>query len=365
MKKILIISVSAGSGHVRAAEAVLKTSQKKYPNIEIQHIDLMDYISLSMKKAVVGSYDLLVRQAPELWGFLYNKTNNPKITKKLKRLNKKLKKINAHKLYEFVNEYKPDYILYTHFLPADLLDKELPQNIKTGTLITDYDLHELWLTSNTQDYFVATNKIVWKLENRGISSKQIILSGIPIDPLFYQNINSVDLKEKYKIKLDQPLIVVLSGGQGLAHTDQVINGLCALEKPYTIIVIAGQNKSLFSKLKKIKTPKHLEYSAIGWTDNMQDYMRMADIIVSKSGGLTTTECCVLDKQFIAIDPIPGQEDGNARFLLETGRGRVVYNSEDLIFTIQTWKKDAIGSLQKKPAGEIILDRIVNTNNINE
>ena len=348
------MSVSAGSGHVRAAEAVKKTAELNHPDLEVQHIDLMDYISLPMKKAVVGSYDLLVRQAPELWGYIYEKTNNPKITKKLKKLNKKLKKINAYKFNEYVSEYNPDYILYTNFLPTDMLDNTSMGEARIGTLVTDYDLHELWVSHKSQDYFVATEKIAWKLEYRGFDRKNITVSGIPIDPKFYKQINT----PAYNAEVKE--ILVLSGGQGLAHSDNVVRTLFKLTKDVKVTVIAGKNKALQKKLEKLEAPENIEYSVIGWTDRIEEYMASADVIISKPGGLTTTECAVLGKWLIAVDPIPGQEEGNAQFLLERGIGDVAHNTEDLLYYVSSTKgRKHSKPLQEKSASEIILEKIKN------
>jgi processive 1,2-diacylglycerol beta-glucosyltransferase len=356
-KTILIISLSAGSGHVRAAQAIEATAKQSSEDTTVHHIDLIDYINLPMKRAVLSSYDVMVRQAPDLWGFVYNKTNNKNITKRLSQLNKKLQKLNAQPLHDYIEKLSPDYILATHFLPLTLIDEELlsRKNIRTGVLITDYDLHELWFTGKNHDYFVATKKIKWKLERKNVPDENLHITGIPIDPVFYKKKKDSDLREEYRIKSKQKVVLVLSGGQGLIHSNELVDTLFTSTEKMTVIAIAGNNKKLEEKLKQLSVPKHIDYRVIGWTNSIDEYMRMADVIVSKPGGLTTSECIALGKKLIAVDPIPGQEEQNTEYLLENNLGGVARNQEDLLFAIEQQSR-AVDRKEKNSAN-IILDKI--------
>ena len=197
--KILIISLPAGAGHTQAAKALLETA-KKYPEIECRHLDMYDFITYTFKQAAVSAYDLLVKNMPEVWGFLYEKSDNPKMVKNFNTLTKRLKQINAGKFYREIEKFNPDSIICTHFLPAEMINnppKKYSLHVPPATIITDYDLHGLWINNGTSHYFVSTPKMQWKLLNRKAQTEQnITISGIPIDPKFYIANSKKSLKEK-------------------------------------------------------------------------------------------------------------------------------------------------------------------------
>ena len=172
---------------MRSAMALQKTAVAKFPDIEISHIDMVDYVTAPMKHALIDSYEIMIKRLPELWGFLYDKINQPKNSKRFHTLTKSLKRMNCKALFAFVREYRPDHIIATHCLPAELIkdcpDQEVAR-IPVSIVVTDYDAHVLWEVPNMEYYFVASEKIRWKFSHHGIPNKRIVLSGIPIGPEF-------------------------------------------------------------------------------------------------------------------------------------------------------------------------------------
>lgn len=334
MKKVLLVSLSTGSGHVRAANALQETAKKHFSsNIATTHIDLKDFITLPVKTALIDSYDLLIKQAPDIWGFLYNKTNTPLISKQLKKITKSLEKINTSKFISYIEQIKPDYILFTHFLPADIYSshKKNSNLPPFGVLVTDYGLHELWISEGAQDYFVATQKMAEVLKRHKIKTKNIHVSGIPVDPVFYKKQNKLKIRKTLNINTSKKPILVLSGGNGLTDLSIIINSLCESNKKLHIFAITGKNKKLKNKLQKIKTPKNISLEVLGWVDNINDYITACDIVIGKCGGMTTSECMTAKTPIIAIDPIPGQEEQNAQFILENKLGYIAKTKEDILY----------------------------------
>lgn len=359
MKKLLIVSASPGAGHIRAAEAVHKTALLSYPNLITKHIDFLDYLNKPMKVALAGSYDMMIKQVPDLWGFVYKKTNQQNITNGLQKITKALKNITSYDFAEEIRQFKPDYILFTHMFPADmylgLMEKEKLPSIPHGTVITDYGLHEMWLTHPHQHFFVPSEKIQWQLQQRNIKHENILFSGIPVDPVFYQKKSHASLRKKMKFTPKEHIVLCLSGGQGLTHLDGVIATITKRKEPATIVAVCGTNRTLLKKLNQITCPPHMKLRPLGWVDNIDEYMRIADVIVTKLGGMTTTECITLGIPIIGIDPIPGQEEHNTQFILENKLGHIARTQEDLIYYISHIEK-TLPYLQKKSAN-IILDTI--------
>lgn len=337
-KHLLLISVSAGAGHVRAAEAIKKTALVTHPDAHVTHIDMMEYVTKTMRRLIVGSYDLMVKQLPELWGFIYKTTNQTVQRERYEELTALVNRMNATKFYQKVIELNPDAILCTHYLPVSaLLKAPAKYDIKAplSLLMTDYDKHALVMQPGLSTYFVSNDKIRWKMTHAGIPPHKIILSGIPIDPVFYMDKSREGLHRLYHLPAERKTILVLSGGHGMKRIDEIVTTLTTLGEPLSIIAIAGKNEKLLARLERLPVPNHIHFVPVGWTDTMDEYMRLADIIISKPGGLTTSECLVLGKPLIAIDPIPGQEEANAEYITWTGTGVVARSAEDILYYIST------------------------------
>lgn len=362
MKKVLCISVSAGAGHVRAAEAISKTAKQSYSDIHVEHIDMMDYVSAAMKTAIVDSYGLLAKQIPELWGMVYEKTDTPKTSVRLQKLSKLLNQLNAKKMFDYVREFNPDHVISTHFLPSHALTttpKRWGIDVPVSMVMTDYDKHAMVLAPDMNHYFASSEKMAWKLMQAGVAQKHIVQSGIPVDPVFYDKKNVGGLRKKLALSADKPTILVLSGGEGMGRADKIVEALFAISTPAHVIAIAGKNERLLKRLQKLKTPGHLSLQKTGWVNNVDEYMRVSDVIISKPGGLTSTECMVLQKPLIAIAPLPGQEEANAHFLLEQGRGKLADDYDDVAYYAQQIieKPKKLSVFQAKPAANIILETI--------
>lgn len=333
MKRLLLISVTAGAGHKRAADALEKQVHIDYPDIVVEHIDFTDYISFPTKAAFFDSYELMVRNAPTIWGLLYKSTDNEYNRKLLDISTSIFHTFETKKFIQKIKDFKPDHIVSTHFTPSDTIDrcsddeiKRIPQSL----VLTDYWPHELWVTGENHTYFVATKETKDKLHEKGIPKKNIHVSGIPIDPIFYEKKSKKQLLKKYNIPTNVPCILVLSGGGGSIAIDTIIHKIFTMQSPVAVIAIAGNNKRLKKRLEDTQTPKHVTYKSIGWTDRIDEYMRMADLVITKPGGITTSECVALGKPMLLISPIPGQEEANALYIEKNNYGRIMQSDKGLL-----------------------------------
>ncbi len=349
-KKILCVSVSVGAGHVRAAEAIV--ARARALGIEATHIDMMDHVSKAYKTAFTRSYTLLIKQAPQVWGLIYNSTNKEKKDSHWSRLSKRFSHVNTKAFLRHVQEYAPTHIIGTHYLPTQTLGNDRPDFLKEvpiSLVLTDYDKHALFVSNDINQFFVATEKMQFKLIEAGLKESQIIVSGIPINTSFYEPYSAHALKKAYGYDPEVQTILVLSGGEGLIDLTKIVETLFRLPKKTTIIAVAGKNTVLAQKLNAMSPPPHIHLTALGWTDELESYMKMADIIITKPGGLTTSECIVLQKPILAIQPIPGQEEHNVEFILEHGYGVVARSLSDLLYYIGQ-KPEALGHGYTAPKG---------------
>lgn len=354
--KILIISAKAGMGHIKTAEALEKNWALTNPEIKIKNIELTDFIDSFSKKIFFESYEIMIKKIPKLWDFFYKKTENEKKLKTLNFLTQLLKKMNSSKLKKEIDNFLPDVIVSTHFAPTDIILNQIKFKKPVFTLITDYAPHRIWINKKNSAYFVGSQYTKNLMSKYNIDKEKIIVSGIPVQPDFYKKIKNLNIKNYKK----QKTILLMPSQTGKIKTENLINKILNL-KSYNLqlLVICGKNKTLKEKLEKIKS-KNLKI--FGLTDNIFDLMIQSDLIITKAGGITITEALTLQKPLILINPVPGQEEENVKFLEKNKYGILAKTIDETIEKIQAILNKDIQLkswvIIKNPA-QIILKKIKN------
>ncbi len=331
-KKLLIISCSTGSGHVRAAEAIRLTCNKLYPNIEVLHIDMALYLDGISRIYLVSFYNFFSNLVPFSYKLLYYLTNSW-FAQRVFRMLSPIVRIGSRNLLKKIKEYQPDLIISTHFLPPLLLPNDFSTPI--DTVITDYHAHKIWLTPKNRNFFVATEEIKTELEKFHIPST---VSGIPIHPNFFEKKDPSILREKFNIKNNNPIILFMPTTQGKIKPARAINKILNYNfgKTINIVAIAGKNKKKnLNDLKQFRNTKFTNVTVFENVENIDELMQITDIIIGKAGGLTVSEALYLQKPIIIINPIPGQEDYNTNYLEKNHFGLMAKSENDLIQKIQT------------------------------
>lgn len=320
-KKILILSASAGAGHVRAAAAIEKAFALEPNDYQVEHIDVLNYTSKLFQKLYSKVYLDLVNRTPELFGWLYDKTDTPWENEK-RRL--AFNKLNSRPFIKMVEAYQPDMIVCTHFLPAEIVSWLRAQERLTCPqviVVTDMDAHAMWLCRHYEHYFVAMEETRVLLTSVGIDPGKITISGIPIDPIFAQPKDSRQMRLKHGLDPDRTTILVSAGGWGVGPLDQLIEVLTTLRHQAQLVVICGRNEELKARLDGLAQTlrdKAVRIKPMGYTTEMDEYMSAADLLVGKPGGLTTAEALAKGLIMVIVNPIQGQEERNSDHLLEEG-----------------------------------------------
>lgn len=359
VKKLLLVSCSTGAGHFRAAEALRLTAQKLYPETQVLHINLADYLSGPSKLIGISSYNPLTHKLPKFYKFIYFFTDRP-LTQKFLRLIKPILQSGAKKFLKKVADYAPDHIISTHFFPQLILPKNYPAPL--DTIITDYHVHRIWLTQNVRNFFVASEETKKELEKLGIKS---MASGIPIYPDFTETKNVGALKSNFGIDNNWPTVLIMPISRGSVKAKKVINTIFTLRKDINVVAIAGaDDKEILRDFEEIKK-SFPNFIVLERVKNIDEWMRVADVIVSKAGGLTITEAIYLQKPLIIVNPIPGQEDYNAAYLEKNGYGLKASSADDLAGKIQLilTHPEIIKTKSHPIASEIVLNNIFLPKNI--
>jgi len=339
---LAILSVSAGAGHVRAAEAVKVTAEKEFPSLNPVHIDVMTLVSDLFKKLYADSYLSIVEKHPSLWGYLYKKADQEKAESMLNKLRRGIEKLNTKKLVSTLEELKPSKILCTHFLPAELLSRMSLNGTYHKPIwvqVTDFDIHTMWVHQGITGYFAASEEVAWRMADRGIPLNLITVTGIPIMPVFAQKFSRKECAAEYSLDPQKTTIVMMSGGYGVGGIDLLAERLLKIEGDFQIIALAGRNEKLLETLKELGSKHPNRLFPQGFTRTIERLMACADFAVTKPGGLTSSECLAMGLPMIVVSPIPGQEERNADYLLENGVALKAYDGAGLEYRVKTLLKN--------------------------
>jgi len=335
--RVLILSASAGAGHLRAAEALKHAFTKLNAAREVRHIDTLDYTNKVFRHLYSQTYLEMVNSAPEMLGWLYDYLDRP-WKKERRRL--ALDRLNTRPFVKLLKQYRPDITICTHFLPAEIISwLKAKERIERppAIVVTDLDVHAMWLCHNYDRYFVPIEETRVHLAKLGIPSQKISVTGIPIDPIFAERKDKTAMRRKHSLKPDRTTILVSAGGFGAGPIEHVITSLLDLQHQAQVVAIAGRNEELRTRLqslvKRTKRNSSVDVNVVGYTTEMDEYMSASDLILGKPGGLTTSEALAKGLVLVIVNPIPGQEERNSDHLLEEGVAIRCNNLPALAFKI--------------------------------
>lgn len=320
-QKILLLSVSAGAGHMRAAEALRSHAEHFGGAAEAIHLDVMDFVPRAFRKLYTDFYIGLVNKAPALWGYLYQFTNETRPDSSMERLRRAVERLNTAALRREIDRIQPDAVICTHFLPAELLSRMVRQErlaCKVWVQVTDFDLHRLWVQDGMAGYFAANEEVAWRMQACGIARERIHVTGIPIMPAFAAPLDRAACARELGLDPGKTTFLVMGGGAGLGSLDTMAARLLALDGDFQLIALAGKNARALAALQTLAARHPGRLFPQGFTDKVERMMACADLVITKPGGLTTSECLAMGLPMIVNAPIPGQEERNADFLLEHG-----------------------------------------------
>jgi processive 1,2-diacylglycerol beta-glucosyltransferase len=322
-KKVLILSVSAGAGHLRAAEALERAFKNMNAAQEVRHIDTLQYTNKIFRHLYSKAYIEMVNKMPEVLGWLYDHLDKPW---KNERRRLALDKLNTRPFVKMLKEYQPDITVCTHFLPAEIiswLKAKERISCRQSIVVTDFDVHAMWLCHHYEHYFVALDETRLHLEKLGIPANKITVSGIPIDPVFSEHRNKREMRDKHGLRQDVTTILLSAGGFGVGPVEHILKSLISdMQSPAQVVALCGRNQKLKHRIDhlaaSLSSDRPLSIKTVGYTTAMDEYMSASDILLGKPGGLTTSEALAKGLIFVIVNPIPGQEERNSDHLLEEG-----------------------------------------------
>jgi processive 1,2-diacylglycerol beta-glucosyltransferase len=336
--RILVLSASVGAGHVRAAQAVELALRQLVPDAAVKNLDVLELTNAVFRRFYGQAYLDLVNRAPHVLGYFYDYLDRPSRSGKhhSDKLRLAVQKLNLKTFIRFLQEEPWDLVINTHFLPAEIiasLRKKGKLSVPQVTVTTDFETHRLWVNQPCERYFTATEEGALYLHSWGVPASDIFPTGIPIHPLFSEPKDRSACLARHGLTGDRPVVLQLAGGFGVGPIEKLFKAILEVELPLEVVVVAGRNEKLKTQLQKIRSPERHRVKIMGFTDQIDELMAVADLVVSKPGGLTTSETLARGAAMVIVNPIPGQESRNSDFLLENGAAIKVNNVATLAYKL--------------------------------
>jgi len=341
MRKVLIFYASYGGGHLSAAKSIKEYIASDYPDVDAELIDCMKYINKGIEKVTTTAYKEMAKNAPWAWGRVYYKSQKGPLA----QISSSSNKIMAVKLKKLIEEKKPELIISTHPFSNQMcsfLKKREKINCKIATILTDYAPHEQWLVGNEYvDYFFVAHEGMKKaLHDEGIPNNKIYSTGIPLSNKFLIHYDKEELLKHFGLESNKRTVLFFGGGEfglGKSRTLDILRSFVTDFNDIQIVAISGKNIKMKKKFEDIVKDSHTENNVtiLEYTNEIPELMSISDLVVTKPGGLTTTESIASGVPIIIINPIPGQEEENAAYLEKKGVAVWLKKDMDIRETLQS------------------------------
>ena len=332
--KVIIFYASYGGGHLNAAKSIQECILNNYKEIDVELIDCMKYVNITIEKITTAAYRGMAKKAPWAWGRIYADSQKGPLAHITSRSNK----IMAIKLLKLLREKNPDLIISTHPFGSQMcsyLKRKNKIHAKIATIMTDFAPHDQWLVGSdfTDYFFVAHKKMKDYLISKNIDERKIFDTGIPISNRFLVDYDKNSILKELEFHDNKKTILFFGGGEfglGKTRTVEIFECFVKLFKNTQIIAISGKNEKMRNAFEKIVEENNRTDSikVFEYTKQVPEFMSISDLVVTKPGGLTTSESLASNLPMVIINPIPGQEEENAEFLEENGIAIWIKKNDD-------------------------------------
>jgi len=307
--KILVIHATAGAGHKKAAEAVFHGLQAR-EGFDARLVDALDYTNPFFKRSYPSSYAFLVTRLSWAWGFFFGVLDIPWMQPFVHLVRRLYNGLNAQALQKFLVQEKFDAVITTQFLSAEVcayLKRRGKISSKVICVVTDFDVHRIWVNRGIDVYTAACEYTKDKLIALGVPSDKVFITGIPTDAKFAVHPDVIALKKKLGVKDGILTVLIATGSFGMGPIEELMKEL----GNYQLLIVCGHNHDLYEYLRPLAPPNT---HVLGLVDNMDELMAVSDVMVTKPGGLSIAEALVKKLPMLFFSAIPGQETNNIKVL---------------------------------------------------
>ena len=345
MKKILITYATYGGGHLSAAKAIKNYIDENYDDVETKLVDCMMYINKVVNGVSTRIYNKITTNTPWLWKKVYYNSKKGILSK----ISNGSNKLMAKKLVRLFDDFKPDIVISTHMFSTQMigyLKRKGKVNCALATVLTDFAPHDQWLEEHEYGnlFFVSNEGMKESIVNEfNVDSNIVHVTGIPISPKFSKGFNKEQIYKDMDLNPNKKTILLFGGrefGSGRKKILEVLTSLTKHLDKYQIVAVCNRNKKTISDFHKIADglQDSSDLKIFDYITNVPEVMSISSLVVTKSGGLTSSESLASALPVLVINPIPGQEEENAEFLVNAGVAvwlKKKDNTEDVVNKLLT------------------------------
>jgi len=347
-KKVLLLYISEHSGHHCASTAIERALHSLDSSVETMNLNSFNYTNPILERVINRAYMGVVKRRPEIWEYLYD---NPKVLRNTQKLRDMFHRFNTGKLKPLLDEFAPSAVVCTQAFPCGMVadyKKSYGLAVPLVGVLTDYAPHSYWIYNNVDRYIVPSDETGKKLEGNGIEAQKIMSFGIPIESKFgHQNKDGLSLRRELKLDPYKPCVLIMGGTQGLGPIKDMVRLLSRSSLDIQMVIICGTNKRLYRHFKREHFRKNV--AVLPYVSNIDEYMQISDLIITKPGGITTAEALAKGLPMLIVHPLPGQEAMNTRFLLDEGVAVKAEAPEDVVVILEEllYNKNKLADMKRK------------------
>lgn len=327
--KVLVLSVTAGQGHNSTAKAIC--AQLEAGGCEARMLDTLQYVNPALGETVSRGYLFAAGSAKLAYKGAYRLAEKRRKSKTDASPTRATGELMGVKLLKYINDYDPDVIMCTHVFAGvilDVLKKKNKIRAKALGIITDFMLHPYWEEVTNLEYVVIPNEqLCYQAIRKGFTESQILPLGIPIHPKFSKAMPKEQARAELGLDINKRTVLLMSGSMGYGNIEDTVRALDSVPFDFQIITVCGSNRNAKAHIDDMRTTKRI--LNLGYVNYVEKLMDASDCIISKPGGLTTSEAMAKGLPMIIVDPIPGQEDRNTDFLTNNGAAMAVTSTNTL------------------------------------
>lgn len=326
---VMILAARYGDGHLRAAKAIAMKLMLHETSVKLGILDYYKFVNPALDNLIRWAYLTSVRVFPQAWRWFY--TSTQKIASE-STTQQWINRIGMEQFYRAIAPSPPKIIISTYPTAAGVVStlKRMGRlEVANYVVMTDYSVHSQWIHAAVDKYFVGSEDMKQELIGRGVSEDRVEVSGIPIDGRFATPVDVEAVRRKHGLS-DDPVILFMGGSyMPIQEFRHILSAIDAIKVPHSTVVVAGRTEN------RRVTAEHYRASAthpmvvLGYVDNVHELMATASVLISKAGGLTTTEALSCGVPMLIYRPIPGQEDANANFLVRQGAGLLAEDEDQV------------------------------------
>jgi processive 1,2-diacylglycerol beta-glucosyltransferase len=350
--RVLFLSASVGVGHLSAANAVAAALHRIEPSARTPVVDSYKYAALVVSRVVSDGYLQMVKTIPQMYRYIYDRAERAREVGPLRTW---AHQFTASNLRPLILREQPDAVVCTHAFPCGAMaeyKRSFPDAPPVVGIVTDFAVHGFWVHDNVDGYVVATDAIRNALTARGVAAESISVSGIPVARDFARADEGRDaLRERLDLPRDRAVVLLMGGGLGIAPLERMMRALESIRVPLAAVVLTGRNTRTQRRVMMAAEGVSYPVRALSFVENVYDYMHGADALVTKPGGLSTAEALVAQIPMVLCKPLPGQEERNARILVEAGAAIRTRRLEELPKALETVLTDPRKRERMIEAGE--------------